>query len=483
MKFSAIQVPLASALVLLAPSALASQPHRFHHLHDRQHAHPHRHVRSDEESAPVTKRSGQCQFPSDDGNLVAITPNAKNAGWAMSPDQECVPGSYCPIACKPGMVMAQWDPDSKYEYPSSMNGGLYCDDSGKVSKPFSNKPYCVDGTGTVQAVNKCGKPMSWCQTVLPGNEAMLIPTLVNSAATIAVPDPSYWGSTAAHFYVNPPGVGEEGCIWGESSTAIGNWAPYVAGANTNADGSTFLTVGWNPVWEASGLKNSLPNYGLEIQCPDGGCTGLPCKIDPSQGGGSVESKLTGTGAGNSKFCVVTLSSGKKAQIVAYNLDGSSGDPGDDDNDDDEPEDEPETSAEPTTTAQPTTSEAPPTTSTTSTSTSTTTTSVKSTTKSTSESTSDETTSTESTSSKKSSSRASTSVKPTPTPSRTPRPGIFFESGSTSTFSEPEETSTSSSSEEAAPTPSDDEEGEAGRPQGNAAVAGLVVAFIAAACFF
>jgi hypothetical protein len=77
------------------------------------------------------------------------------------------------------------------------NGGLYCDEDGNVSKPFSSKPYCVDGTGTVEAVNKCGKPMSWCQTVLPGNEAMLIPTLVNSVATIAVPDHSYWGSTAA----------------------------------------------------------------------------------------------------------------------------------------------------------------------------------------------------------------------------------------------------------------------------------------------
>lgn len=39
--------------------------------------------------------------------------------------------------------------------------------------------------------------MSWCQTVLPGNEAMLIPTLVDSIATLAVPDPSYWCGTAS----------------------------------------------------------------------------------------------------------------------------------------------------------------------------------------------------------------------------------------------------------------------------------------------
>lgn len=60
-------------------------------------------------------------FPGDeDPNLVAITPNEENAGWAMSPDQPCEPGMYCPIACKPGMVMAQWDPDSSFTYPVSM---------------------------------------------------------------------------------------------------------------------------------------------------------------------------------------------------------------------------------------------------------------------------------------------------------------------------------------------------------------------------
>jgi hypothetical protein len=74
---------------------------------------------------------------------------------------------------------------------------LYCDEDGEVHKPFPNKPYCVEGTGAVVAVNKCGEPMSWCQTVLPGNEAMLIPTLVEDQATIAVPDTSYWCETAA----------------------------------------------------------------------------------------------------------------------------------------------------------------------------------------------------------------------------------------------------------------------------------------------
>ena len=45
--------------------------------------------------------------------------------------------------------------------------------------------------------NKAGSVVSFCQTVLPGNEAMLIPTSVEDFATLAVPDPSYWCGTAA----------------------------------------------------------------------------------------------------------------------------------------------------------------------------------------------------------------------------------------------------------------------------------------------
>ncbi|KAG6027389.1 hypothetical protein E4U19_002011 [Claviceps sp. Clav32 group G5] len=33
-----------------------------------------------------------CAFSTDDPVLVPVTPGSKNAGWAMSPDQECKPG-------------------------------------------------------------------------------------------------------------------------------------------------------------------------------------------------------------------------------------------------------------------------------------------------------------------------------------------------------------------------------------------------------
>ena len=70
------------------------------------------------------KRGSSCAFPTDAG-LVAITPGEKNGGWAMSPDQSCEPGNYCPYACPPGQVSMQWDPDAtSYSYPMSMVGCL-----------------------------------------------------------------------------------------------------------------------------------------------------------------------------------------------------------------------------------------------------------------------------------------------------------------------------------------------------------------------
>lgn len=66
-----------------------------------------------------------------------------------------------------------------------------------IQKPFPDRPYCQDGTGSVAARNSCGKEVAFCQTVLPGNEAMLIPTLVQELQTLAVPGTEYWCETAA----------------------------------------------------------------------------------------------------------------------------------------------------------------------------------------------------------------------------------------------------------------------------------------------
>jgi hypothetical protein len=221
MRFQERQTAVGAAILLLSATVQATHSHAHLEVLDKRHSHHHLHKKAltsprafPDVDTRVERRSGQCEFPTNAG-LVAVTPGSQNAGWAMSPDQPCTPGSYCPYACPPGQLMAQWDPTAtSYTYPKSMvclitglwlymqansyqNGGLYCDNSGQISKPFPSKPYCYDGTGSVSVKNQCGDIVAFCQTVLPGNEAMLIPTSVESSAELAIPGMSYWASTAA----------------------------------------------------------------------------------------------------------------------------------------------------------------------------------------------------------------------------------------------------------------------------------------------
>ncbi|KAI0409082.1 beta-glucosidase-domain-containing protein [Xylaria palmicola] len=512
MKATTLQATIGSAMLLLAtqPSYISAQ-HQHHHQHRQIHHQHHHHAskRGDYFSGNATSnpryesrrpeklqaRGGsKCEFPKTKG-LFAVTPSAMNAGWALAPDQECVDGTWCPIACPPGQVMAQWKPGTTYTYPESTCGGIYCN-NGEIDVPFEDKPWCVDGTGTVQAVNKAGDVVSFCQTVLPGYEDMIIPTDVHDSATLAVPDTSYWDSTASHFYINAPGVSsDEGCHWGDESKPIGNWAPFVAGANTDNNGNTFVKLGLNPVWQDSALYGTKPTFGLKIEC-DGDCNGLPCEMD----GNGVISNQKATGAGGSDFCVVTVSKGSKASIVVYNLDGSGGDNGDDG---DDGGDESTSSPEPTSTSTstPTPTPTPTTTSTPVTTSTPTTTSVSSTTStpaSTSLSTSDVPTTTSSSFSSTSSiSTYSVAFSSSSTPNFFG--AVYHQNGTSSgsysgnipsTVSAPPTGSTSKSGSssgsdtgnesgsESSPTKQSQTEN-AGRRQDGAAIAGLVVAFVAA----
>ncbi|KAK6827887.1 hypothetical protein PG987_011228 [Apiospora arundinis] len=299
MKLSAVQATLGSAALLLVEPTLATAAHKHKHL-GRRNDHSQLHSRS--AVAHLEDRGLACKFPSGDG-LIAVSPNAMNGGWALSPDQVCSPGKYCPYACPPGEMMAQWKPMSTYATTDRMAGGLHCGLDGKVSKPFDDKPLCMKGTGNVKVVNKCGKVTSFCQTVLPGMEDMIIPNDIIDEQTIAVPGTDYWDSTAAHYYINEPGVSsKEGCIWGDDSKPMGNWAFYVAGTNTDHTGNTFVKLGMNPIYEASSLAGKKPTFGMEIKCNSGNCQGLPCRID----GSGVTSSDKSNGAGGSAFCVATV---------------------------------------------------------------------------------------------------------------------------------------------------------------------------------
>lgn len=309
---SRIPVSLISALSLFSvahAAPIATPEQELHHQHEH-----------------VDKRGGTCAFPNYEG-MVAVQTSGKNAGWAMHYDQECTPGSWCPYACKPGQLMGQWDPEvTSYTYPGSQYGGLYCDSNSVLQTPNSGNSYCYDGKGTVAVNNKATSDVAFCQTVLPGNEEMLIPTLVGSGSNevLAVPGIDYWAKTASHFYINPPGVSvSDGCKWGDSSNPWGNWSPYVAGANMDDSQNTFVKIGWNPVYlqESCPFKNTKPTFGVRITCDDPSkCVGLPCEINPSiQGVNGVDSSLSADGAGGGEFCVVTAQDGAKANIEVFEV--------------------------------------------------------------------------------------------------------------------------------------------------------------------
>ncbi|TVY62765.1 Uncharacterized protein LSUE1_G006652 [Lachnellula suecica] len=328
MKLLDIQTAIGAAILVLSVPADANHGHGLSHLDTLGRRHNHQRLHASPKADGIKdglKKRGQCQFPTNAG-LVAV-PGASNGGWAMSPDQSCTPGNYCPYACPSGQVMAQWDPKAtSYTYPMSMNGGLHCDNNGQISKPFPNKDYCVDGTGAVGVQNNAASSVAFCQTVLPGNEAMLIPTGVESWSQLAVPGPSYWCETAAHYYINPPGVSTaDGCVWSDGSKPIGNWAPYVAGANTDNSGNTFVKIGWNPIWTGCSLSKTPPTFGVKITCSGSGCNGTPCSIDPSVNGvGGVTSSDQSSGAGGANFCVVTVPKGQTANVVVFDAGNSAG---------------------------------------------------------------------------------------------------------------------------------------------------------------
>ncbi|KAI1759290.1 glycoside hydrolase family 132 protein [Hypoxylon sp. FL1150] len=504
MKTTTIQAAIGSAALLLsAQPCFATTQHRHHHLHlEKKHGRVHSYeqlegsLRRDlqssynpnyeaRNSSALVSRDGKkkCIFPEGKG-LFAVTPSKMNGGWAMAPDQECVSGTWCPIACPSGQVMAQWKPGTTYTYPESTYGGIYCNDDGEIEVPFEGKSWCVEGTGTVEAVNKAGDVVSFCQTCLPGYEDMIIPTDVYGTTTLAVPDMSYWDSTAAHYYINAPGVNaDEGCHWGVETEPKGNWSPYVAGANTVGDGSTYVKIGLNPVWQDSALVNTKPDFGLKIECPDGGCNGIPCECD----GNGVRSNNKATGAGGADFCVVTVPKGGKANIVVFNLDGSEGGSGSSSSSS-------SSSAAPeSTSTQPSSTQAPTSSSTTTTSSSTSSASPTSTsTSSTPASTSTSSSSKESSTSSSTKSKVSSSTHPMSS-SKPSSPsasasvyigGIFQENGTATTTSfswvGPSSTSAPIPSADGETTSSETNTNEgAGQRQGGAAIAGLIVAFVAA----
>lgn len=106
-----------AALVLLCAEASSAHGHS-HRRHAPSLFQKPAKIHAKIEKPSVQKRS-TCTLP--DHSDLHFVPGEMNGGFAMSPDQPCEDGMYCPIACKPGKVMAQWEKDTTYESESMVS--------------------------------------------------------------------------------------------------------------------------------------------------------------------------------------------------------------------------------------------------------------------------------------------------------------------------------------------------------------------------
>ena len=123
MRLLDIQAAIGTAILLLLLPCDAMHGHSLSQLDVLGKRHSHKRIHASPKVEGIEdklKKRGTCTFPKNAG-LVAVTPGSKNAGWALSPDQSCSHGNWCPYACPSGQVMAQWNPQAtSYSYPMSM---------------------------------------------------------------------------------------------------------------------------------------------------------------------------------------------------------------------------------------------------------------------------------------------------------------------------------------------------------------------------
>ncbi|CAI8491454.1 unnamed protein product [Hanseniaspora opuntiae] len=252
-------------------------------------------------------------FPS--GNGVIALDWLGFGGWSgienvddNSTGGECRDGTYCSYACQPGMSKTQWPSDQ----PSSgvSVGGLYCS-NGYLYRSNTDTDYlCEWGVDAAYAVNNLDEAVAICRTDYPGTENMVIPTYVEAGSSLpltVVNEETYymWEGklTSAQYYVNNAGVSyEDGCIWGESGSGVGNWAPLNFGAGwvSSGGGISYLSLIPNP------NNSEAPNYSVKIVANDGATMNGECYYENGSYNGD-----------GSDGCTVALTSGT-ASFVFYN---------------------------------------------------------------------------------------------------------------------------------------------------------------------
>ncbi|AOA64497.1 Cell wall biogenesis involved protein [Komagataella phaffii CBS 7435] len=248
------------------------------------------------------------EFPSGDG-VVSVS-WLGFGGWSSimnlqgGTSESCENGYYCSYACEAGYSKTQWPSNQPSDGRSV--GGLLCKDGLLYRSNTAFDTLCVPGKGTASVENNVSKGISICRTDYPGSENMCVPTWVdagNSNTLTVVDEDNYYEwqglKTSAQYYVNNAGVSvEDGCIWGDESSGVGNWAPLVLGAGSTG-GLTYLSLIPNP------NNKKAPNFNVKIVATDGSSINGDCKYE---NGIFVGSSTDG--------CTVTVTSGS-AKLVFY----------------------------------------------------------------------------------------------------------------------------------------------------------------------
>ena len=164
MRFTTLQAAAigSASLLFSAQPVSASLAHRHAHQHHaKRHGHIHSHPAGEVIEAPkVVARKAPCSLP-DHPDLVRV-PGADNHGFAMSPDEVCEDGKWCPLACVPGKLMAQWKPDTGYHYPESMVRA-FCWVSGYPDRNIDEFSSTADCIATVERPRSLStaNPIAW----------------------------------------------------------------------------------------------------------------------------------------------------------------------------------------------------------------------------------------------------------------------------------------------------------------------------------
>lgn len=247
-------------------------------------------------------------FPSVD-NVVPISWLGLG-GWASVMNfngdygTSCQDGYYCSYACSPGYSKTQWP--SNQPSDGKAIGGLVCKNGYLYRTNTDASSLCEKDAATANTKNTLGKSVALCRTDYPGSENMVVPTVVGAGSSqpmsVINSDTYYqWQGkkTSSQYYVNNAGVSQEnGCVWGDASGNVGNWAPLIFGAGVS-NGVTYLSITKNP------NSNQAANFNVKIVGEDGADIGGSCVYENGQ--------FT---SGGSDGCTVAVKSGA-ADFVLY----------------------------------------------------------------------------------------------------------------------------------------------------------------------